>query len=100
LKQFIGILATALAKKLPDPKPGLIIDNEYLFDNSGALSVGEIPWRDIEHISVMEIQKQKMLMVEVKNIPGFQGERSISIRNQRVFIQFTIPLPLQKILFP
>ncbi len=64
---FFGIVAIALAKKLPDTKPGLILDKEYLFDNSGALSVGEIPWKDIEHISVMEVQKQKLLMVEVKN---------------------------------
>lgn len=64
---FFGILAIALAKKLPDTKPGLIIDTEYLYDNSGALSVGEIPWSDIEHISVMEVQKQKLLMVEVRN---------------------------------
>ncbi|MGZ5255260.1 MAG: STM3941 family protein [Flavitalea sp.] len=64
---FFGICTIALAKKLPDTKPGLIIDNKYLFDNSSALSVGEIPWEDIEHISVMEVQKQKMLMVEVRN---------------------------------
>ncbi|MGZ5190425.1 MAG: STM3941 family protein [Flavisolibacter sp.] len=52
---------------LPDNKPGLIIDDTGLVDNSGGLSAGDILLSDIEEISVMQIQKQKMIMIYVIN---------------------------------
>ena len=64
---FFGLCAVVLIRKIPDAKPGLIIDNTGLTDNSSALSAGHILWTDIENISVLEIQKHKMLMLEVKN---------------------------------
>ena len=64
---FFGLCAIFFIRKLPDTKPGLIIDSIGLFDNSGALSAGQILWEDIENISVLEMHKQKFLMLEVKN---------------------------------
>jgi hypothetical protein len=64
---FFGLCAAFFIRKLPDTKPGLIIDSIGLIDNSGALSVGQILWADIVNISVLEMHKQKLLMLEVKN---------------------------------
>jgi hypothetical protein len=64
---FFGLCAVVLIRKLPDTKPGLIIDSTGLTDNSSGLSAGHILWIDIENISVLEIHKQKLLMLEVKN---------------------------------
>lgn len=64
---FFGLCAFVLIRKLPDTKPGLLIDGTGLTDNSGGLSAGHILWTDIENISVLQIHKQKLLMLEVKN---------------------------------
>ena len=64
---LFGLCAGFFIRKLPDNKPGLIIDNTGLVDNSGALSAGQILWQDIVNISVLEMHKQKLLMLEVKN---------------------------------
>ena len=64
---FFGICAAFFLRKLPDTRPGLIIDNTGMIDNSGALSAGQILWEDIVNISVLEMHKQKLLMLEVKN---------------------------------
>jgi hypothetical protein len=64
---FFGAGAIYLIGKLRDNKPGLIIDDTGLVDNSGALSVGHIPWLDIENISVFEMNRQKLIMLHVAN---------------------------------
>jgi hypothetical protein len=64
---FFGLCAVLFIRKLPDTKPGLIIDDTGLVDNSGGLSAGQILWQDIVNISVLEIHNQKLLMLEVRN---------------------------------
>ena len=64
---FFGLCAYFFIRKLPDNKPGLVIDDSGLIDNSGGFSAGPISWSDIEDISVMQIQKQKMIMIYVRN---------------------------------
>ena len=64
---FFGLCAFVLIKKLPDSKPGLIIDDIGLTDNSSGVSAGQILWSDIENISVIEIHRQKLIMLHVAN---------------------------------
>jgi hypothetical protein len=64
---FFGFCAVILISKLPDKKPGLIIDDTGLTDNSSGLSAGHILWTDIKNIYVLEIHKQRLLMLEVSN---------------------------------
>jgi len=64
---LFGMGSIYLFFKLFDKKPGLIIDNTILFDNSSALSVGEILWIDMEQLSVLEINRQKLIVVFVRN---------------------------------
>lgn len=74
---FFGLCAVYIARKLPDNKPGLIIDSVGLTDNSSGVSAGQILWSDIENISVIEIQRQKLIMLEVKN-PQYYIDRQTS----------------------
>ena len=64
---FFGICAIFCIRKLSDNKPGLIFDDTGLVDNSSGLSAGHILWADIENFSVIEIHKQKLIMLRVKN---------------------------------
>ncbi len=64
---FFALCAFFLFKKLPDNKPGLIIDQTGLTDNSSGVSAGQVLWSDIEAISVIEIHSQKLIMLQVRN---------------------------------
>lgn len=64
---LFGFCAIFFVRKLPDAKPGLIIDSTGLTDNSGALAAGQILWADIVNVTVLEMHKQRLLMLEVKN---------------------------------
>src|SRR6185437_9658806 len=64
---FFGFVGFYLFKKLFDKKPGLIISNEGIVDNSGGLSAGFIPWSDIKEIKETIIANQKFISVIVKN---------------------------------
>jgi hypothetical protein len=64
---FFGLCSFFLIRKMFDAKIGLIIDNTGITDNSSGLSAGHIPWLDIEKISVIEIHRQKLILIHVKN---------------------------------
>ena len=75
---FFGLCAFFFILKLPDNKPGLIIDDTGLVDNSSGLSAGHILWTDIENISVIEIHRQKLIMLRVRN-PQHYIDRQTSL---------------------
>ncbi|MEO6522846.1 MAG: STM3941 family protein [Mucilaginibacter sp.] len=64
---FFGFVASVIARKLQDDTPGLIIDDSGIMDNSNAFATGLIIWRDIKSVFVVEIGRQKFIMVEVYN---------------------------------
>jgi hypothetical protein len=64
---FFGFCAVFIARKLPDSRPGLVLDSEGLTDYSSGVSIGKILWSDIEDISIIEIQRQKLIMLQVRN---------------------------------
>jgi hypothetical protein len=64
---FFGFCAFCLAKKIFDAKPGLVINAEGITDNCSGFSFGLMPWVDIEDIYVMEVGRQKLIMVLVNN---------------------------------
>lgn len=53
--------------KLFDKKPGLILNSSGLVDNASAVAAGFIPWSEVLGASIYEIQKQKMLIIGVRN---------------------------------
>ena len=54
-------------KKLFDKKVGLIIDKNGITDNSSALSIGLIEWKDINGIELTQVNSIKFLRIGVKN---------------------------------
>ncbi|RWY47964.1 STM3941 family protein [Mucilaginibacter gilvus] len=64
---FFGFCAFCLIKKLFDTKPGLVVNEEGIIDNCSGFSFGFIPWADIEDIYVIEIGRQKLIIVLVNN---------------------------------
>jgi hypothetical protein len=64
---FFGTCAVFLIRKMPSDKPGLIIDDTGLTDNSSGLPAGQILWSDIEKVSVNEISGQRIIMLHAKN---------------------------------
>lgn len=71
---FFGLMAVTIFRKFSDKKPGLIINNEGITDNSSGVSAGLIPWTDIEEITISQVMDQKFLMFIVRN-PEFYLEK-------------------------
>lgn len=73
---FFGGIAILVIRKLFDSRPGLIIDEQSLTDNSGGLSAGQILWQDIEDFKVLQIQRQRLILVLVKNPQDYIDRQS------------------------
>lgn len=54
-------------RKLFDSKPGVVFNSAGVTDNSSGVSVGFVPWSDITGAEVLQIQRQRMLIVRVVN---------------------------------
>jgi hypothetical protein len=79
---FFGLCAVYIARKLPDNKPGLIIDNIGLTDNSSGVSAEQILRSDIENISVIEIHRQKLIMLQVKNPQNYIDKQTSGFKRK------------------
>jgi hypothetical protein len=68
---FFSLAWIYIPIKLFDKKPGLVIDENGIYDNSSAVSVGLILWNDIDSIKlVYAIEKRKssrFLLINVHN---------------------------------
>lgn len=60
---FFGVGIVFIARKLFDNKPGLIIDQKGITDNSNATSIGLIEWGDITGIEKIQILSSKILIL-------------------------------------
>ncbi|MDX2070183.1 MAG: STM3941 family protein [Haliscomenobacter sp.] len=73
---FFGAIGLVVIRKLFDPRPGLVINEQGLMDNSGGLSAGLIVWQDIEDFQVLQIQRQRLILVLVKNPQDYIDRQS------------------------
>jgi hypothetical protein len=64
---FFGLCLISMAVKLGDKKPGLIISDTGIMDNSGGISAGNIPWDDILEIRAITVFNARLLMIIVTN---------------------------------
>jgi hypothetical protein len=62
---FFGWVGVALAVKLFDPRPGLVIDREGIFDNSSGVSAGHVPWSEIKRFHVTGVKRERFLTIVV-----------------------------------
>ena len=79
---FFGLCAFYIAREIPNNKPGLIINNIGITDNSSGVSAHQIVWSDIEHISVIEIHRQKIIMIHVKNPQDYIEKQTNSFKRK------------------
>ena len=87
---FSSICAIYIVRKLPDNKPGLIIDKIGLTDNSSGVSAGQILWSDIENISVIEIHRQKLIMLHVKNPHDYIDKQTSGFKRKMMQMNFNM----------
>ena len=73
---FFGSITILVIRKLYDSRPGLIINEQGISDNSGGLSLGQILWTDIEDIQVLQIQRQRLILILVKNPQDYIDRQS------------------------
>lgn len=85
---FFGLCAVLMVRKLQDNNPGLIIDHKGLTDNSSGVSAGQILWSDIENISVMEIHREKTIMLKVKNPQYYIDKQESGFKRKMMQINF------------
>ena len=64
---FFGLCLIFIMRKWRDTRPGLIISEKGVTDNSSAITAGEIPWGDISEIKLITVFNTKFFMVIVKN---------------------------------
>lgn len=87
---FFGFCALYALRKLPDNKPGLIIDESGLTDNSSAVSAGQILWTDINNLSVITIQKQKFILLHVKNPQDYIDRQTGAFKRKMMQLNFKL----------
>ena len=85
---FFGLCAVYALRKLPGNKPGLIVDESGIIDNSGAVSAGLILWTDINSLSVITVQKQKFILLHVKNPMDYIGRQRGAFKRKMMKLNF------------
>ena len=85
---FFGLCALMFIRKLPDNKPGLIINDQGLSDNSSGVAGGQILWSDILNISVLKIQRQKFIMLQVKNPEEYINRQASAFKRKMMEMNF------------
>ena len=64
---FFSLTGAYAMYKILDKRPGLVIDQDGIYDNSSAAAIGLIPWNEIEYFQKAEIASTKFLVIYVKN---------------------------------
>jgi len=85
---FFGFVSIFYAKKLTDKKPGLIIDNTGITDNSSAVSVGHTPWTDIKYITTIKVVKQDFIILIVENPNNYINKQTNIIKRKTMEMNF------------
>ena len=73
---FFGLCALFILRMLFCNKPALIVDEHGITDNSSAIAIGFIPWKDIETFTLMNVTTETFIKVEVKNIEEYLNKVS------------------------
>lgn len=76
---LFGPLGLYGLKALFDQRPALVLNESGIVDNASAISAGFIPWSEIRGAGVLEIEKQRMLVIEVSD-PRKYIDRGGSLR--------------------
>jgi len=64
---FFGLCGVCGLVKFFDNKPGLVINDEGILDNSGAMSSHLIKWTDIYDFNIGQVQSTRFILIYVNN---------------------------------
>lgn len=64
---FFGLCALIGIRKLFDQRPGLILSDKGIVDNSSGISAGVIPWEDVSGITQYQLQSQTFVSILVSD---------------------------------
>jgi hypothetical protein len=87
---FFGLCFAFYVRKVFDFSPGLTIDESGLIDNSSAVAAGKILWSDINDISVIEIKKKKIIMIQVKNPNDYIDRQAFGFKRKLMKINHSM----------
>lgn len=73
---FFGICLIYILFKFFDKKPGLIINDNGIIDNSHYASIGLISWSKIKGIRTLQVKSTKFLLIDVSNPKEFIEKKS------------------------
>jgi len=76
---FFGASGLYGVKKIRDKRPGLVLNSSGISDNASATAAGFIPWSEITGAGVYQMQKQKMLVVGLRD-PRKYADRGGALR--------------------
>jgi hypothetical protein len=85
---FFGLCTLLSIRKLADNRPGLTINDIGITDNSSGISCGQIHWSDILNISVLKIQRQKFIMLQVKNPEDYINRQTSKFKRKMLKMNF------------
>ncbi len=64
---FFGLILFVAPKKLFDQRPGLIISDEGIQDNTSASTGRFIPWMNITGFDIMKVKSTRILLIRINN---------------------------------
>jgi hypothetical protein len=74
---FFGAAGAVCIKKLFDKNIGLMIDENGIFDNTNASSIGLIEWNDITDIRTEKVQSTKFFLIYIKNPEKYLNKANV-----------------------
>jgi hypothetical protein len=77
---FFGLCAMYGCVKVFDTRPGLIIDDQGVVDNSSAVAAGRILWNEVVALNVSEIAGQRFITIVVTDPQRFVERRNVLSR--------------------
>lgn len=94
---LIGWVILMLLINILNKKPGLVITDKGITDNSGLWSIGEIPWSEISGIKEAKNEMQrKMFVIMLKNPEKYinMGSSTANDTRRKMYKQFGSPVAI------
>lgn len=93
---FIFIICTAfVAQKVFNKKPGLVIDNEGITDNSLGVMFAKVRWRDVTEIKHLENAGDHYIKITIKDPEKYIAAESHSLKRKMLEMNYnTLKTPV------
>lgn len=85
---FFGICLLFMIKRYGDKRPALIINESGITDHSSAIPAGFIPWSHIQDIVEIEIYKNRLLLIKVKDPSLYINRQTAFLKRKAVEVNY------------